>query len=348
MKIRKSIKVFAVVAVGLMLMLGAFMRWEWKGKDYPSFFMSHTSYGMSPGDLRQWANSLLDFKERKLARCYSAMDSYRPRLDEVARADSGDVEVLMGIVELYWSSYGLLNGETFLATIRTNWPEYRPAMEVQAWAELYSLGEYISVLRRFDNLSKDADMKIAGRYLDDCMLTRDDPFLQAVNDPNIDDPNQQMHLVTDVAAARKAIGQRAGTKADAGIARLRQLDMQDPNNAIYDYMLAGVSLSLDRRDEGIGYVKAMSGKKMGLYRTEKLACLKKAMDKAGFPAYLQTFAADRHQSQMLSADSGYARFLRERAADMGSRGDADGAKVLRDAAAKLEADNMAVQTAGKK
>jgi hypothetical protein len=340
MKVRNSIKVFAVFAVGVMLMAWLFLSCDFSGPYNPGGAGS-----LSIGDIVDYSKGLFDFEGRRREECYKTLRACEKKLDQIAKANSDDVEILTGMADLY---SGREDGEPLL-TIRRKWPQYRPAMELQAWQETRALLRIAYTIQEFSRLAANADpndnVKVDYYDVNDFMLKRDDPFIRVVD--VMDSPSKSVFFVTDTAAAKKAVRERLGGEADVGIARLRELGRQDPNNALYDYLVAAGYSQRGQAIEAAASLKAATGKRLNLHSAERDTCLKKFMEKAGFSTSLQEFTFSEYQVFVNRQSFAVVDLLKQQAAEAERRGDIDGAKAMRDAAQKVVNDATKQKPAGK-
>jgi|GEM_PF-5135294 len=352
MKVRKSIKVFAVISIALMLLLALFLAW-----DFDPLYYGRGGMSFDIGDIRDSMKEFLDFEGRRVARHWKALETYAAKLDQFAKANPDDVQALTGLVELYEYRDDV---DGVASTIRSTWPQYKPAMAVQAWRELRASWRVASDIRdftlRIERADPNDDLILYPYDMERFMLKPDDPFTRPAEGSedvgrvyviNTDPVTgnkvvADCMIVTDPAAAKKAVTERLTAKADESITRLRDLGPQDPNNALYDYLLAIGSARLGRRDEAAASLRAASGKTLNLYRTERLTCLKKFMEKMGFSKSLQQFTIDESFQALVDRQpSTMANLLRRQAAEAEKQGDIEGANAARDAAQRIIDDTAA-------
>jgi hypothetical protein len=334
MSIQKAVSVFPMVARGVMLVLGLYLA---IGFAVPCSASVSDQWSMS--DVLHSAKGWLDPESRKIARnnrYTGELHDYKAKLDELEAANPNDVELLMGIVELRYIVFDS-NGENSLRRrIAANWPEYKPAIVEEALVEACSVGWPENPLRSFDKevARAPAPNEMRGKHYLEFMLQRDDPFIRVVDHTGLPDPNGEFLLVTDAIAARRVIAERTGFRADSTVTRVRHLGVNDPNNALYDYLEARWHSFAGRDDEMNICIKAAAGKKLDLYYAERVADLKKAMERAKMPTYLQEYVLDTHwitPGEALTMPL-FLRSLRRQALE---RGDTEMARVLRSADAEF-------------
>jgi hypothetical protein len=337
MKVRKSIKVFAAIAVCVMLALTLFLVWDFSGP-----YRGGASSSWRIDDLWRSTRGIFDIQARREEKCYKVLDAFARELDGFIKANPDDVEVQTGAVALY---SGWMGVDGLISTIRSRWPQYEPAMELQAWHELHVLGRVGWPVGQFDYLVAHGDpnsgILLRGGQVGDLLVKRDDPFVRIAD--NRDDPNTGDLVTTDVAAARRAIVERVVYRTDLSMTRLRHLTRQDPNNALYYYVMAVGYSGTDRPGEAAAALKASAGRKVILHTAERQKCLKKFMAKAELPGFVQELTAERMQLYAQAQSNWLARALRKQAAQAQAKGDATGAELMLDAAQKIVDASAAAQ-----
>jgi hypothetical protein len=345
MKVRKSIKVFVVIAVGVMLALALFLAWDFGGAP------SGRSFSITGIVKRAQLFFSPEYHRTMRTLRYSAeLGSYKAKVNEL-EADSSDAEVLLGIHVLRSLQFHMDPNDQTLKKIRTGWPRFMPALAETAWDESERATCRDAKLSLFDRL---ASRTASGHgatlndwLLDYFMLEKDDPFVQIVNWHDMPDPNGPLFLLTDMPTARKKVAERIDKEASAAMVRLEQLAGQDPNNSLYDYLLVEGSFYLGRTDEGTGHIKAGVGKKVDLYEVERAACLSKFMEQVKLPGHLREFLSGLERETTHGRRKALADSLRQQAAEARNRGDAEGAKAIEDAAANLAPVASSAQSTSK-
>jgi hypothetical protein len=331
-RIRKSIKLFAAAGILAMLLLGLFLWWDFSGP-----YRDWGSGSWSISDLWDPIRSFFDFESRRIQKCYKTLPSYIARVDELLKAEPNDLDLAMCRLDFGHTKPGGIDDANAIAAILRKWPRYGPALIAQAvfeldavWSNAEAIGEFDDALRRDPN---EGMMLLCGYSY---MLTKDDPFVRVITRPGPADSNEQYLQVTDLAAARAAIIQRNSRVVDEAIARIRLLAAQDPNNAMYDFLIAECTMHLQRNQESIRLFRSLAGRKMNSYEAERRACMSRAMDKAAFPAYLRQFVEEQYPPLYGDTLPSYAiNSIRDYATTADERGDPNTAKALRDLAQYL-------------
>jgi hypothetical protein len=106
---------------------------------------------------------------------------------------------------------------------------------------------------------------------------------------------------------------------------------------LYDYLQAHWHYCAERTNQMAASFEAAKGKKLELYGVRRRDCLTIAMDKVGLPKHLQQYIIENNEKREPIGQVWLSYFLMEQAAEAQDRGDVGGAKVLRNAAAQLDA-----------
>lgn len=331
-RIRKSVKFFAAAGIFIMLLLGLFLWWDFSGP-----YRDGTSGSWSLSDLWDPIRSLFDFESRRIQKCYKVLPSYIAKVDELVKAEPNDRDLAMSRLDFGHMAGGGFDDANAIAAILRKWPRYGPALLAQAMSEADAVWGNVEAIGEFDDavrLDPNEGTILLCNY--SYMLTRDDPFVRVITKPGPADSNEQYLKVTDLAAARAAIIQRNSRVVDEAMARIRLLAVQDPNNAIYDLLIAECTMHMQRTADGIRLFRSLACRRMNSYETERRACMSRAMDKAAFPAYLREFIMDEYWARNVDPGQGYAiNSVRSYATTADERGDPNTAQALRDLAQYL-------------
>lgn len=327
MRIRRPIKLFAVLGIFAMLLLGLFLWW-----DFNRPYKSGSSWSLD--DIWRSTRGLFSLEARRQQKAYKVLDAFASNIDAFTKANADDAEVLTGIVV-----YAPLmsDADSRIAAIRTRWPQYSPAMELQAWRELTSVMKIFYCLKDADAWLRRDDPNCAvvvQRYATSAMMLRSDDYFLELRDKDVD-PNTSAFVVTDVVAARQTVGLRLAAKTDVCIARLKDLSVQDPNNALYEYVMAAGYIRTGRSAEAAAPLKAAAGKTLRLGTAERQKCLKKCLEKAEIPDFVQDMV-DHQMSHYAQAQIDWlVQPFYTQAAEADKAGNAELAAAFRDAAQKV-------------
>lgn len=343
-KVRKSIKVFAVLGIFLMLLLALFLATDINPNSPDRFDYFPGSW--SRGDIWGSTRHFFDFKAHRQERCQRIVREFALKLDPFIAANSNDVETMTGIAVVCpnWNFTGKL-----IANVRSKWPEYEPAMVWQGHYEFLEILNTTNYMLRPDNLwirhDPNEPFVLTSYAAEESMVRRDDPFVRLKD--KSDDPDTGPIVIADTEAAKRTIAARFAARFDEHMSVLRKLSDDDPNNALYDLMMAAACARVSRQEQANASLRAAANRRI-VFRTDQIQkCMEKCVDKAGLTSGVKKMGIWEIQSTNESVTGFLERTLRQQAAKAERTGDNESAKLMRDAAQKIVDDAAATQPPAK-